>query len=196
MHLAVAPLKDPLQHAAVFTITRPQVLTMFVLARPVDVENLRQLGRVGTRANFKPVREVIAHVVSAKWKHRHGVAAQLAHFPGDRGGRLAAGGCAQKSSVLPVERFRNQWNNSGAAPTEQNRIDRNAFGIFPLGSDDRTLFRGGCKSRVRVRRLPARVWRPWAPQPIYQLGRLLIAVYPLPPYVAVECHGAIGEDRI
>ena len=56
---AVAALKDPFQHAAVFAIARPQKLTtlLFILAKPVDVENSRKLRRAGGSSHLQPVEQ-------------------------------------------------------------------------------------------------------------------------------------------
>ena len=69
-------LEDPLEHAAVLAVAGPEELAVGVLAEPVDVEDLRQLRRVGRLADRQPVREVVAHVVAAERQHRERVAAQ------------------------------------------------------------------------------------------------------------------------
>src|SRR5579863_7015477 len=58
VHLAVAALENPSQHPAVLAITGPQVSAVLILAKPVDVADLRQLGGVGMLADLEPVREV------------------------------------------------------------------------------------------------------------------------------------------
>ena len=75
MHLTVTALKDPFQHAAIFAIAWPKEFASLVLAKPVNVKNLRQLGRAGERSHLEPMRKVIAHVVAAKRKHSHGITA-------------------------------------------------------------------------------------------------------------------------
>ena len=74
--LAVAAAEDPLQHARVLAEAGPQELAVVVLAEPVDVEDLRQLGAVAA-ADLQPVREVVGHVVAAERQHRERVEAQL-----------------------------------------------------------------------------------------------------------------------
>ena len=101
--LAVAALKNPLQDAAVLAVAGPEKLAVFVLPEPVHVEDPGQLGCVGVFADFEPVREVVAHVVAAEGKHRHGIAAELAYLAHNGGCSLAAGGCAKERAVLPVK---------------------------------------------------------------------------------------------
>jgi len=74
VHFSVAALKDPLQHSAVFSITRPQELAFLVLAKPVDVEDLRQLRRGRVLTHLEPMPKIVAHVVAAEGKHGHGIA--------------------------------------------------------------------------------------------------------------------------
>src|SRR5207245_9831639 len=107
VRLAVASLKDPLQHAVILVIARPQELAVFVLAEPVHVINLRQLGWLELRADLEPVCEVITHVVAAEREHGHGVATELADCARSRGCRFAAGSSAQKGAVLPSAVLRN-----------------------------------------------------------------------------------------
>src|SRR5208283_2543347 len=157
LHLTVAALEDPLQHAAVFTITGPEEFSLFIfiLAKPVDVENLWQLRWICERSYLEPVGKVVAHVIAAEGEHGHGIAAQLSDFSRDRGRGLAADGCAEESAMLPVEGFRDERNNSGAPAAEQDGIDWHTLRVFPLGSDYRALTQGSGKARVRVRCFPA-----------------------------------------
>ena len=50
--------------------------------------------------------------------------------------------------MLPVEGFGDQRNNSRAPSAEQDRIDRHAFRILPLGRDHRALRRGAAVNRA------------------------------------------------
>ena len=74
---AVAAFEDPLQHAQVVAVARPQELAVLVPAEPVDVEDARQLS-AGLRT--QPVRPVVAEVVAAEGLHRHRVATHDAHL--------------------------------------------------------------------------------------------------------------------
>src|ERR1700735_4705577 len=149
--LAVAALKDTFQYAAVFAVPRPKEFAILVLAKPVDVENLRELRSAGASAHPEPVRKVVAHVVAAKCEHGHGIAAKLSHFSRNGGGGLAAYCCTQKSTVLPIESFCDEGDNSGAPSAEQDGIDGDAVRIFPLGRDYGALTRGTSKPCIRVR---------------------------------------------
>lgn len=54
----------------VLTEPWPHELALSVLAEPVHMEDLWQLGRVlDTVRHRKPVVEVVAHIVASKWKH-------------------------------------------------------------------------------------------------------------------------------
>src|SRR4029077_16951739 len=103
MGLAFTALENPLQDAAIFSVPGPDHFAIFILTEPVHVINPRQLRWFRLCSDLEPVREVIAHVVAAEWKHPHGVPAELADFAGDRCRGLAAGGCSQESAVLPVQ---------------------------------------------------------------------------------------------
>src|SRR4029077_6873134 len=112
VHLSVTTLKNPFQNAAVFAEARPQKLAIRILTKPVDVENFRQLRWLRVLTYLEPMAEVVAHVVAAEPQHGPGIAAQLSGFPRDGGGGLAAHGRAQKSSMPPIESFRDQRNDS------------------------------------------------------------------------------------
>src|SRR5271157_2973388 len=75
MNLAIAALKDPFQYAAVFAETRPEELAamVFILAKPVDVEDPWELRRGAQSSHLEPVREVVAHVIAAEGEHGHGI---------------------------------------------------------------------------------------------------------------------------
>src|SRR5450759_566141 len=59
---ALHALADPLEHAAVVTVTRPEPLALGVLAKPVHEENLWQLAAIAAIRHGQPVGKVIAHV--------------------------------------------------------------------------------------------------------------------------------------
>src|SRR5262249_55987458 len=118
MHFAIATIEDPLQNATVFAIAWPQVSAIFILTKPVHIEDSRQLGCFRLLPDFQPVRKVVSHVISAKREHGHGIAAKLSYLSGGSGGRLTAGGCAQERTMLPVEGLRDQRNHSCPPTTE------------------------------------------------------------------------------
>src|SRR5690242_3542941 len=98
---SIAALEDPFQNAAVLAVSRPQK-SLFIFAKPVHVKNPGQLGPVGG-SNLQPVSKVIAHVVSTKREHGHGIAAKLSHLARRGSGRFAAGRGTEEYAVLPVE---------------------------------------------------------------------------------------------
>src|SRR5579864_1683036 len=55
MDTAIAALEDPFQDAAVLAETGPKESIVFVLTKPVDVEELGQLRRIGRGAQFQPL---------------------------------------------------------------------------------------------------------------------------------------------
>src|SRR6202051_3273140 len=123
MHLAVAALENPFQHAAVFAITRPQkFFLIFILAKPIYIKQLRKFRSATLRPHFDPVRQVIAHVVATERKHCHRVAAELPHFSGDGSSGLTAHRRPQKRSMLPVKSFSDEGDNSRASSPEQDGI--------------------------------------------------------------------------
>ena len=168
---------------------------MFILAEPVHVINPGELCRPCLLPDFQPVCKIITHVVSAKGKHGHGVATQLPDLACCSRGGFTAGRCAEKGSVLPVERFRHKRNNAGAASTEKNRINRNPFRVLPLGRNYGALTRWRGKTRVGMSRPAARFGRPRTAQPVHQLWRLLVG-HCFPPHVPFRSYRAVSEDRV
>src|SRR3989449_7870043 len=65
-------LHDPLQHSHVFAVSRPDELSICIGTKPIDAEDAGALGH--RAAQLKPMAEVIAHVVTDKWDHCHGIA--------------------------------------------------------------------------------------------------------------------------
>src|SRR5215472_18788021 len=102
LNLAIAALEDPFQYPAVFAISRPQELAVLIGAEPVHVVNAWQL-RAWSSPDFQIVSEVVAHVIAAEGQHGHRVAPQLSDSSRGGGSGFAAGGRAQKCSVLPAE---------------------------------------------------------------------------------------------
>src|SRR5215470_13714762 len=80
---AVHAVYNPLQHSKIVAETRPQKSAFFILAEPVHVENARRHAK--RTLHFDPVAEIVAHVVTAKGKHSHWIAANLADLA-SRGG--------------------------------------------------------------------------------------------------------------
>ena len=82
---AFGAFANPFEHAAVFAIAGPEPPATAVLAEPVHEINLWQLAAVGALRERKPVREIIAHVVTAEGQHGERIAAQHAGLA-ERGG--------------------------------------------------------------------------------------------------------------
>ena len=155
----VAAPEHPLEHARVLAEAGPQQAAVLgVLAEPVDVEDLRQ-HRAVAAADLEPVAEVVGHVVAAERQHRERVAAQLADRALGGRRRLGAHDRAEEDAVLPVERLVHERHDGRAAAAEQERVDRHAGRVLPLGRDRRILRRGRGEARVRdaprARRTPA-----------------------------------------
>src|SRR5262245_34730489 len=110
------------------------------------------------------MREVVTHVVAAKWEHRHGIAAKLTDFTRRSSGGFAARRGAKEGSMLPVKCLGDQWHNRPSPAAEQNRVDRYAARIFPFGSDHRALASGSCEPGIRVSGLTADRRSPGPPQ--------------------------------
>src|SRR5262249_1340791 len=107
----------------------------------------------------------------------------------------AAGGRAEESSVLPVERFGHERNYAGAATSEQDGVDGHTFWILPLGSDNRTLL-GWCgETRVGMGGLASSGRRPGTTKPVHQFSRLGLG-HRLPPDIALWSDRAVGEYRV
>src|SRR5215210_3851526 len=144
----VAAAEDPGEHAAVLAEARPDELVVRILAEPVDAEDARQALPPVALAEREPVAEVVAHVVAAERQHRHRVEAQLAHGPGGRGGLLGGHRGAQEDAVLPVERLGHEGDAGGAAPAEQESVDRHTLGVLPFVRDRGTLRGRSGEARV------------------------------------------------
>lgn len=58
----------PSQNASILAIAWPHEAAIGVLAEPADVEDVRKLDVV-LRVRFEVAVEVVAHVITAEWKH-------------------------------------------------------------------------------------------------------------------------------
>ena len=124
--LAVAAAEDPLEHARVLAEAGPQELAVVVLAEPVDVEDLRQLGAVAAadlRASARSSRPCCSRRTAAS---RTGRGAARRPSP-------AAAAVVSEPIVAPRNTPCSQSNASRtsgttrrAAAAEQERVDRHA----------------------------------------------------------------------
>ena len=139
-----------LQHAHVLAEARPEELAALVLAEPVDAEDARRVRDLA--AELQPVVEVVGHVVAAERQHRERVAPHLPDRPGGRGRRLRAHRRGQVDAVGPVERLVDQRDRVAAPAAEDERRDRHALRVVPVGVDRRALADRRGEARVRMRR--------------------------------------------
>src|SRR6202034_672920 len=113
--------EHPRKDARVLAVAGPQKTPALILAEPVNVEDLWQLGRVGLLADLQPVGEIVSHVVTAEGQHRERVEAQLADRAGGGGGLLRAHRRAEEHAVLPAERLGDKRHHGGASSAEEDR---------------------------------------------------------------------------
>ena len=85
-------------------------------------------------AHVQPVAEIIGHVVAAERQHRHRIAARRGDADRRRGG-FRAHRRGQIDAVAPVERLEHQRHVLARAAAEDERADRHAGGVFPVGID-------------------------------------------------------------
>ena len=147
---------DPLEHARVLAEAGPQELAVGVLAEPVHAVDRGQRRLVGALRHAQPVGEVVAHVVAAERQHRERVAAQVADPPGRRPVFSEPMVAADEHAVLPVVRLEHERHGGGAPAAEEERRDRHALRVLPLGGDRRAL-------RRRARRSASSGARPGRP---------------------------------
>src|SRR6185437_10665086 len=126
---AMDTVDDPLEHAHVLAEAGPEEFTLLVLAEPVDVEDTRRGGEIALHA--QPVTEVVAHMVAAEGKHRHGVAADFAYCPSGGSGGFAAHGGSDVDARRPVEGLVDKRHGCGSTTTEDEGRDGNAVGRLP-----------------------------------------------------------------
>ena len=168
-------------------------MTICATAEPVDVEDLRELG-AWVLADFKPMLEVVAHVVAAERQHGERVEAELAGATENGGGHFGGHGRAEEHAVFPAAGFVDQRNDGLAAAAEEERADRNAFRIFPFGSDDGALRRRRREAGVLMGGDSLGRGRPRLALPVDQEVGGIVGIFP--PNAAVEGHGAVGEDGV
>ena len=147
-------------------------LPVVVLAEPVDVEDPRQLGGVAARADLEPVARSSRPCCSRR-------------TAASRTGRSAAGRprpaaaavvselivAPEEDAVLPVEGLVHERHDRRAAAAEQERVDRHAGRVLPLGGDRRVLRGGRREAGVGMRGRRLGVGRPVVAVPVDQRGR-------------------------
>ena len=194
----------PLEHTHVFAVAGPDEFTVVALAEPVHAVNARQRVAASFELVFhvQPVLEIVAHVVAAKRQHGERVAAHHAHLADGGGGGLGAHGGGHVDAFHPVTGLGDQWHGSGAAATEDEGINRHAFGVVPLRVECRIIDGSHREARVRMSRLGAGFFcnpgRPVLALPVDQMGRQVAAVFfhAFPPHVTVIGQGDVGENHV
>ena len=139
--------------------------------------------------------QVIGHVVAAKRQHSEWIAAEHAGLTERRGSGFRTAGRSQENAVRPVERFVHQRNRPRPPAAEQDRRERHAFGLLPIGIDGRALRGGRCEARVRMRRFATAARRPFLPFPINRAGGSRNAGI-LPPNIALGRERDVGKDAV
>ena len=154
---------------------------------------LRRIGYLA--AELEPVVPVPGHVVAAERQHRHRVAPDRADRAGCGRGRLGAHRRAEVDAVGPVERLVDERHGVRAPPAEDERLDRDALRVLPLGIERRALGDRRGEARVRMSGAPPRARRPLLPLPVDELGRVLLR-HAFPPDVPVRRERDVREDRV
>src|ERR1700732_2814084 len=116
------------------------------------MENLRRI--LNLTSHVEPMPEIIAHVVTTKGKHGHGIAPGDSHGAGGSSRSFRGKSRADKYAVLPVARLIYQRGDMRPPAAEDNRGYRYAFGIFPMGRNRRRLSGRDRVARIRLRRGP------------------------------------------
>src|SRR5262249_8045340 len=155
--LALQSLDDPLEHAGVLAVPRPEELPFVAAPEPVDVEDRGQFRRVAGRlaaalAHLDPMIEVVARVIADEGQHRHRVTADNADLANRGRGRLGRQRGAHIYAVDPVAGLGDQRDRGLAAATKQDRVDRDALRVFVFVGEDRALLDRRAESAVRVAR--------------------------------------------
>src|SRR5690349_4774013 len=164
MCLALAALDDPLQYSHIFPESRPDELAGGIGAKPVYAEYARALGH--RAAELEPMTEVVSHVVSDEWNHRHGIASDDPDLSGRCRRGFRTHGRGRVNSGIPVECLRYERNGIGPAAAEDERSYGHALRIFPVRIDRRALRRRNRKAGVGMGRLAAAIGRPLLALPV------------------------------
>ena len=139
---------------------------------------------------------VVGHVVATEGQHGEGVVAQRTGLNvGCCSGDLRGHGSTDEHAVCGLVLLGNQRDVACTAATEEDRVNRNTLGCFPVGADDRALRGGNGEAAVRVSSLLAGLGSPVVTAPVDQMGRNL-TVDAFPPHVAIVGQRNVGEDGV
>jgi hypothetical protein len=101
---AMYAIDDPLEHAHIFAVARPQKLAVGILRNQFTWKTRGVM--LSFRCIFKPVTKVVAHVVSAEWQHGHRIATDRAHLASGGSRRLRTHCGADVNAGGPVSTHR------------------------------------------------------------------------------------------
>ena len=186
-------ISNPLEHPHVFGESGPEEVSIGIFAEPIHMEKPRKM--FDGAAHFQPVMEIVAHVVSTEWHHRHRVASHHADRPRRRRRRLTAHGRSHVHAMSPIKRLIHQRHGAGTPPPKDDRTHRHPIRIFPLRINRRTLSRRRRKSGIRVRRQTTAPRRPLMPRPVDQVRRRFRS-QSLPPDIPVIGQRYIRKDGV
>src|SRR5437879_5323155 len=149
--------------------------------------------------HLDPVAKVIAHVIAAKGKHRHRIAADLSDLTGRGCRHLGTHSGAHVNARAPIEGLVDERNGMSAAATKDDCADGDSGRILPSGIYCRALFCWRSKTGVRVRGfgpgLLANFWRPAIALPVNALCRWLVG-HAFPPNASFGSERDVGEDCV
>src|ERR1044071_4482373 len=98
---AMNAIDNPLQHAHIFAESRPEKFSLLIDAEPVDQKNARRIE--DAPSHLQPVVEVITHVITAEWQHRHRVAPDFTDFSCGSGGSFRTHSRSKIDPEIPVD---------------------------------------------------------------------------------------------
>lgn len=140
--------------------------------------------------------QVSSEVVAEERTHREGIVhdALGSVLSSCSGLRLQRG--SQEDSVLPVEGFSHKGNTLWTSASEENGLDLDTLGVFPVRIQDGAIFAGSAKSGVGMSgSFWSAGWCPVLAGPIDEMFWNVVG-HALPPDASVvgRCH--VGKDRI
>ena len=144
----------------------------------------------------EPVLQVSSKVVSEERTHREGIVHDaLRGMLGGCGG-LRLQRSSQEDSVLPVEGLSHKRNTLGTTASEENGLDLNSLGIFPVRVEDWAILAGRAESRVGMSGgFGPAGWCPVLSGPVDEMTRDVVG-HAFPPDSAIVGHGDVGEDGV
>ena len=169
-------------------------MAFIVETEPVYIEDLRSLIAQHV-AHFKPVLEIVAHMVAAEGQHSHRVTADNAYGAGSGGGGLRGHNRAYEHAVGPVTGLIYQRSGLSAAAAKDDGGNRNAAGGIELIADTGAVLRGSGETAVGMGALFLRgLAVPGLALPVESmLRRILIQALP-PNGIVIQILHHVGKD--